>query len=179
MALTGAVAIIGIVAKRLTDRERVKHEQTIRDRETLGQLGGRIRLLREQRGLSQEKLAERAGLTSKFLGEVERIETNPSTTSIARLAAALSVNVGDLFAAGDLLLPVPATQLDRVREALELSRAQLEDSYRVLALRGNVGTPSIFYVLNETLRRRPAHGQRGLMVTVGPGITVGLMLLSF
>jgi transcriptional regulator with XRE-family HTH domain len=104
------------VAKRLTDRERVKQEQTVRDQATLGHLGGRIRLLREQRGLSQEKLAERAGLTSKFLGEVERIETNPSTTSIARLAAALSVNVGDLFEAGDHLLPVPATQLDRVQE---------------------------------------------------------------
>jgi len=117
VALTGAVAIIGIVAKRLSDRERVKQEQTVRDQETLGHLGGRIRLLREQRGLSQEKLAERAGLTSKFLGEVERIETNPSTTSIARLAAALSVNVGDLFEAGDHLLPVPATQLDRVQES--------------------------------------------------------------
>jgi transcriptional regulator with XRE-family HTH domain len=126
VALTGAVAIIGIVAKRLTDRERVKHEQTIRDRETLGQLGGRIRLLREQRGLSQEKLAERAGLTSKFLGEVERIETNPSTTSIARLAAALSVNVGDLFEAGDHLLPVPATQLDRVQETYRTLGLEIE-----------------------------------------------------
>lgn len=117
MVSTGTVAIIGIVAKRLTDRERVKQQQTTRDRETLGHLGGRVRHLREQRGLSQEKLAERAGLTSKFLGEVERIETNPSTTSIARLAAALSVNVGDLFEAGDHLLPVPSNQIDRVREA--------------------------------------------------------------
>jgi transcriptional regulator with XRE-family HTH domain len=119
VALAGAVAIIGSVAKRVTDRDRVKHERTIRDRETLGHLGGRVRLLREQRGLSQEKLAERAGLTSKFLGEVERVETNPSTTSIARLAAALSVNVGDLFEAGDHLLPVPATQLDRVKETYD------------------------------------------------------------
>jgi predicted naringenin-chalcone synthase len=66
-----------------------------------------------------------------------------------------------------------------VTGALDLSHAQLQDSYHVLATRGNVGTPSIFYVLNETLRRRPGHGQRGLMVTVGPGITVGLMLLEF
>ena len=69
--------------------------------------------------------------------------------------------------------------LDRLRAALGLSHAQLQDSYDVLASRGNVGTPSIFYVLNETLRRRPAHGQRGLMVTIGPGVTVGLMLLEF
>jgi transcriptional regulator with XRE-family HTH domain len=89
----------------------------MRDRETLGHLGGRIRELREQRALSQEKLAERAGLTSKFVGEVERLETNPSTTSIARLAAALNVNVGDLFETGDHLLPVPATQLDHVQES--------------------------------------------------------------
>jgi transcriptional regulator with XRE-family HTH domain len=126
VALAGAVAIIGFVAKRLTDRERVKHEQTIRDHETLGHLGERIRLLRAQRGLSQEKLAERAGLTSKFLGEVERIETNPSTTSIARLAAALSVNVGDLFEEGDHLLPVPATQLDRVRETYRSLGVEIE-----------------------------------------------------
>jgi alkylresorcinol/alkylpyrone synthase len=69
--------------------------------------------------------------------------------------------------------------LGRVREALDLSREQVQDSYDVLAKRGNVGTASIFYVLHETLRRGPQHGQRGLMVTVGPGVTVGLMLLEF
>jgi alkylresorcinol/alkylpyrone synthase len=70
--------------------------------------------------------------------------------------------------------------LECVREALSLSREQIEASYSVLATRGNVGTPSIFYVLGETIRsRRPAHGERALMVTVGPGITVGLMLLVF
>ena len=138
--MAGAVAIIGIVAKRLTDRERVKQEQTTRDRETLDHLGGRIRLLREQRGLSQEKLAERAGLTSKFLGEVERIETNPSTTSIARLASALSVNVGDLFEAGDHLLPVPATQLDRVQETYR-SLGQAIDGLRTPGTSVTNGSP--------------------------------------
>jgi predicted naringenin-chalcone synthase len=29
------------------------------------------------------------------------------------------------------------------------------------------------------LRRAPASGDRGLMITIGPGITVGLMLLVF
>jgi predicted naringenin-chalcone synthase len=70
--------------------------------------------------------------------------------------------------------------LDCVRVALALSHTQLQISYDVLADRGNVGTPSIFYVLNDTIeRRRPSPGERGLMVTVGPGITVGLMLLIF
>jgi predicted naringenin-chalcone synthase len=70
--------------------------------------------------------------------------------------------------------------LDLVAEALVLDREQVEVSYDVLATRGNVGTPSIFYVLHETIaRRRPAHGERGLVITIGPGITVGLMLLVF
>jgi predicted naringenin-chalcone synthase len=70
--------------------------------------------------------------------------------------------------------------LDCVRVALALSHAQLQISYDVLADRGNVGTPSIFYVLSDTIeRRRPSPGERGLMITVGPGITVGLMLLVF
>lgn len=70
--------------------------------------------------------------------------------------------------------------LDRVHDALDLSDAQIEASYDVLRGRGNVGTPSIFYVLHETInRRQPRTGERGLMVTLGPGVTVGLMLLEF
>ena len=50
----------------------------------------------------------------------------------------------------------------------------------MLARFGNMGTPSSFYVLRETIARRaPQAGERGLMVTIGPGVTVGLMLLSW
>jgi alkylresorcinol/alkylpyrone synthase len=70
--------------------------------------------------------------------------------------------------------------LECVAEALSLTREQLAVSYDVLATRGNVGTPSILYVLNETLeRRRPGPGERALLITVGPGVTVGLLLLAF
>jgi predicted naringenin-chalcone synthase len=70
--------------------------------------------------------------------------------------------------------------LERVHDALDLSDAQVEISYDVLRDRGNVGTPSIFYVLDETInRKQPGSGERGLIVTVGPGVTVGLMLLAF
>jgi transcriptional regulator with XRE-family HTH domain len=160
VAFTRAVAIIGTVAKRLTDRERVKHEQTIRDRQTLGHVGYRIRLLREQRGLSQEKLAERAGLTSKFLGEVERIETNPSTTSIARLAAALSVNVGDLFEAGDHLLPVPANQLDRVQETYRSLGLAIDELRSPAAASAANGGPSRTAALPPAPRRRARSRKR-------------------
>jgi alkylresorcinol/alkylpyrone synthase len=70
--------------------------------------------------------------------------------------------------------------LERVQEALSLSDAQVRVSYDVLADHGNMGTPTIFYVLDETIRRcAPAHGELGLMVTVGPGVTIGLMALAW
>jgi predicted naringenin-chalcone synthase len=70
--------------------------------------------------------------------------------------------------------------LECVQAALVLPDSEVAISYDMLAAHGNVGTPSIFYVLAETMKRRdPSPGDRGLMITVGPGVTVGLMLLSW
>jgi alkylresorcinol/alkylpyrone synthase len=70
--------------------------------------------------------------------------------------------------------------IESVQEALGLSREEVQVSYDVLADHGNVGTPSIFYVMKHALDRcEPAPGERALMVTVGPGVTVGLMLLQW
>ena len=66
------------------------------------------------------------------------------------------------------------------RDALGLDDEDVAVSWRALADHGNVGTPSIFYVLDSTIRdRRPAAGEHGLAVTIGPGVSVGLMLLQF
>jgi alkylresorcinol/alkylpyrone synthase len=70
--------------------------------------------------------------------------------------------------------------IECVQEALALSDEDVSVSYDLLANHGNVGTPSIFYVLKETIEQREPHpGDRGLVVTIGPGITVGLMLLEW
>ena len=70
--------------------------------------------------------------------------------------------------------------IDCVQSALALTEEDVAVSRDVLANHGNIGTPSIFYVLHQTIEQRePAAGERGLMVTVGPGITVGLMLLQW
>ena len=60
-------------------------------------LGRRIRLLRTSRRLTQERLGEMAGLSYKFIGEMERGAVNSSIDSLAGIAQALGVNIGDLF----------------------------------------------------------------------------------
>ena len=57
-----------------------------------------LRRLRAQRGLSQEKLADLAGIHRTYVGSVERAERNISIDNICRLAWALGVDVRELLA---------------------------------------------------------------------------------
>ena len=57
-----------------------------------------MRRLREERGYSQEKLAERADLHRNYVGGIERGERNVALENIVKLARALSVSPRDLFA---------------------------------------------------------------------------------
>lgn len=66
-------------------------------RSVKSRFGSRLRQLRDQRGYSQEELAERAGLHRNYVGGVERGERNVALENIVKLAKALSVKPGDLF----------------------------------------------------------------------------------
>ncbi len=56
-----------------------------------------LRAVRVSIGLSQEALAEEAGLHRTYIGSVERAERNVSIDSMERLAAALNVDIVDLL----------------------------------------------------------------------------------
>ena len=59
-------------------------------------LGESIRIHRKKAGLSQELLSEKAYLTPKYFGEVERGSVNISLDSLVRIAKALHVRVNEL-----------------------------------------------------------------------------------
>ena len=59
--------------------------------------GQRLRKLRTQKGVSQEKLAELADLHRTYVSGVEPGERNISLVNIERLAKALGVSMADLM----------------------------------------------------------------------------------
>jgi transcriptional regulator with XRE-family HTH domain len=63
----------------------------------LGKIGQHIRDLRVGNSLSQQTLAERAGMSYKYLGEIERGQVNLSVDMLIKIAKSLQVNPGDLL----------------------------------------------------------------------------------
>lgn len=59
--------------------------------------GNIVRACRAQRGISQEVLAERAGLHRTYIADIERGSRNPSLLSINKLAEALNLSLSSLF----------------------------------------------------------------------------------
>jgi transcriptional regulator with XRE-family HTH domain len=61
-------------------------------------LGNQLRQLRLERKLSQESLAEKARLNYKYIGRIELAKADPGADVLVRLARALTIPVGELFA---------------------------------------------------------------------------------
>lgn len=67
---------------------------------TRNTLARNLRRLRAKKGLSQEELADLAGLHRTYVGSVERCERNISLDNIEKLARALKVKPSELLEEG-------------------------------------------------------------------------------
>ncbi|UXS05586.1 helix-turn-helix domain-containing protein [Agrobacterium tumefaciens] len=64
-------------------------------------IGWNLRRLRVDKGLSQERLALKAGTDRSYLGRVERGVENVTISTLDAISLTLSVHVAELFAAVD------------------------------------------------------------------------------
>lgn len=55
-------------------------------------LATNLRLLRQEKGITQEDLADRTGLSSRYVGSIERARVSASITIVGKLAAALEID---------------------------------------------------------------------------------------
>lgn len=61
------------------------------------QFGKQLRKLRLEKRLTQEGLADKAGMHFTYVGQIERGRRNPSLVNLHKLAKALKVSAGQLL----------------------------------------------------------------------------------
>ncbi|WP_340026422.1 helix-turn-helix transcriptional regulator [Paenibacillus sp. FSL K6-1096] len=65
--------------------------------ELIKRIGERIRRLRKEMNLSQEQLAERSGLHTNYVGQVERGEKNLTLETLEKVVTGLNISLQELF----------------------------------------------------------------------------------
>ena len=101
-----------------------------------------IRERRKAKGLTQEQLAEMAGVSSGYIGQLERSEMTPSVRVIARLIDILGIDANALFFEGN-----EKTSISR-EISLRASRLSKENQEIILG---------IITVIEQTNRKEKKH----------------------
>lgn len=63
----------------------------------LQKFGSRLKELRSDKGITQEKLAELSGLSRQYIGDVERGTRNISLINIQKIANALNISLSEFL----------------------------------------------------------------------------------
>ena len=125
-------------------------------------VGARLKAIREEAGLSQRELAQRAGVTNGLVSLIERNKTSPSITSLRKILEILDLTLAEFF---DSDAPVePGRFVFRHDELTEINPGRIYRSAGVDALRA------------LSLKRAGKPGQTNLLLlyeTYEPGADTG------
>lgn len=80
--------------------------------------------LRRVRKMSRRQLAERSGLSERFIADVERCAANPSLLSLAQIADALETDVADLLTEASVVVPRLSRLLRGLTDVVQYSVAE-------------------------------------------------------
>ena len=61
------------------------------------EVGKRLRQVREEKGIKQEELSEKAGYYRTYVGHIETGKYSPSLHTMWRLAHAMNIDLGDFL----------------------------------------------------------------------------------
>ena len=104
-------------------------------REIATALGLRIRELRNERHMSQEELAFKAGISAAHLGQIERALKNPTIDTVAKIAAAMGVPITTLFTEEPAKADMGSPVISKINAHLmDMTEDQQRDFLRILRI---------------------------------------------
>ena len=96
-------------------------------------IGSRIQEIRNKKGITQDQLSEKVGISPKYLSSIERGKENPTLNTILKLAQSLDVNLDEFFT--HLEIEDPAKRKSMIIEMLdEADEDKLKLAYKVLSV---------------------------------------------
>ena len=99
--------------------------------DTKQMIGARIAEIRNRKGITQEQLAGKMGISPKYLSSIERGKENPTLNTLINLSVSLDVDLSDMFSFVEIQDPVKRKSL--VAALLnEADNKQLEIAYKFL-----------------------------------------------
>lgn len=90
-------------------------------------IGHNLRNIRKSRGLSLDHTAELTGVSKAMLGQIERGESNPTVTTLWKIASGLQISFSSLISEDPT--DIQFVQLDHINPVIEL-----EGNYRVYSI---------------------------------------------
>jgi transcriptional regulator with XRE-family HTH domain len=81
-------------------------------------IGDRLRNLRKERGLSQEKLAHLSSLHPTYIGQIERGEKNATIDTIEKVTKGLEITLEELFRFSDSTEELQDNRIKRLQTVL-------------------------------------------------------------
>ncbi len=98
----------------------------------IAEIGMKIRVLRQNVGLSQEKLAGLVGVTPQQIQKYETAKTNISTDKIQLIATALRVHVAAFFHDCDNELMLNESEATFIRKLRKVKDRQVHESLMMI-----------------------------------------------
>ena len=78
-------------------KQKVKERQKIYDRDGLQLLANSLKAVRKKKGYTQEQLAYESEITLSQIARIETVKSNPTVSTIFKIARTLNINVSELF----------------------------------------------------------------------------------
>ena len=99
------------------------------------EIGKIIKTVREAKGLSQKDLIDTANLGASMYSRIERGKTEPSITTLEKIAKSLGIKLSELFAAGDSVNDVSSVDkplMEKVKLIESLSKEEKKIIFSVV-----------------------------------------------
>ena len=97
-----------------------------------GSLGDHLKVLRQARGMTLERLAAATGLTKSYLSKIQNSRKLPPIATLSRIAQALGTGIGSFF--GDILEAREGASVVRKNERLPVVRGGTAFGYDYVSL---------------------------------------------